>query len=131
MLQIISSLKIGRTYLVGDSGDHASDHTALSAGDIVTYIVLNSLAHPLLAHVAHGLSHGGADLVHHMDTVLLLRVCVVSLHPHLPAAKVGTVLGEIQHLVVDVGIKGSNLWPLFVTEQSNNTSDGPPTVSVN
>ena len=54
------NLKIGRTYLaflIGDSrAVQATDHAALPGGYIVTDIVLNRLAHPLLVHVAHGLS---------------------------------------------------------------------------
>ena len=110
MLQIRSNLKIGRTnlaFLVRDSGaNHASVHAARPAGNIVTDLVLDSFALPLLANVA--------DLLHHRGA-LLLRILVVScgancLHPQLEAAKAGTVLRQIEHLVVvsDVGVKVGN-----------------------
>ena len=99
MLQIRSNLKIGRTnlaFLVGDSGaNHASVHAARPAGNIVTDLVLDRFALPLLANVA--------DLLHHRGA-LLLRILVVScgancLHPQ-----------QIEHLVVvsDVGVKVGN-----------------------
>ena len=110
MLQIRSNLKIGRTnlaFLFGDSGaNHASVHAARPAGNIVTDLVLDRFALPLLANVA--------DLLHHRGA-LLLRILVVScgancLHPQLEAAKAGTVLRQIEHLVVvsDVGVKVGN-----------------------
>ena len=85
-------------FQVGDLGaDHASDHAAvgaLLAGyiSIVTDLVLNSLAISLLAHVAHSLGPGVADLLYQRGA-LLLRFRVVTsresdhhLHPYLEAA---------------------------------------------
>ena len=80
-------------FQVGDLGaDHASDHAAvgaLLAEYIVTDLVLNSLAIPLLARFAHSLGPGVADLLYQRGA-LLLRFCVVTsresdhhLHPYL------------------------------------------------
>ena len=114
MLQIRSNLKIGRTnlaFLFGDSGaNHASVHAARPAGNIVTDLVLDRFALPLLANVA--------DLLYYHRGALLLRILVVRcgancLHPQLEAAKAGTVLRQIEHLVVvsDVGVKvGNSAW---------------------
>ena len=46
--------------------------TLLPTGDIVTDLVLNGFALPLLNHVAHSLGPGGADLLHDGGALLLV-----------------------------------------------------------